>query len=32
MNKQTFEYAWEMDCMQEERERGITIYTNEKSI
>lgn len=32
MNKPSFHFAWMMDEMQEERERGITIDTNEKTI
>lgn len=32
MNKPSFHFAWMMDEMQEERERGITIDTNERTI
>ena len=32
MNKASFHFAWMMDEMQEERERGITIDTNERTI
>lgn len=32
MNKTSFAYAWNTDGMQEERERGITIDYNEKTI
>lgn len=32
MGKLSFQYAWVLDEMQEEREKGITIDTNERTI
>jgi len=32
IGKQTFEYAWILDEMEEERTKGISIDTNEKTI
>lgn len=32
MGKQTFHFAWLLDQMTEERQRGVTIDTNERTI